>query len=221
MLRPDKQATPVREDIPVITRQRFWFPAALLLILSGCAATLRTSDCSDSTQQATYQENEEWVWRTTGGHEIAERVGWLDEENVYLYTSIDGEQTGQKGIQGKDEVITVTNQLVTHSEKSWDFPLQVGKGWRYVQTYYPRGGGPMILETHRREVVACEFIQTPAGAFSALKILDTKSEDPVISYYSWYAPNLKQVVKREYVQGSPRPMTADEQGVELIRYRLN
>jgi hypothetical protein len=204
----------------VITRHRCWYPLALLLILSGCATALRPWDCRDSIQQPIYQENDEWVWRTTGSHETTERVGWLDEENVYFYTAIDGEQTGQKGIQGKDEVITMTNRLVTHSEKSWDFPLHVGKGWSYLQTYYPRGGGPMILEKHRREVLACEFIQTPAGEFTALKILDTKSDDPVIGYYSWYAPNLKQVVKREYVQGFPRPMTADEPGAELIRYRL-
>ncbi len=204
----------------MIPRQRCWFPVTFLILLSSCAATLRTWDCSDSIQQPTYQENEEWVWRTTTGHETAERVGWLDEGNVYFYTSLDGEQTGQKGLQGKDEVITMTNRLVTHSDKSWDFPLQIGKAWSYVQTYYPRGGGPMILEQHRREVVLCEFIQTPAGAFSALKILDTKPDDPVISYYSWYAPMLKQVVKREYVQGAPRAMTADDPGAELIRYRL-
>ncbi|MFA5027411.1 MAG: hypothetical protein WC713_06000 [Candidatus Methylomirabilota bacterium] len=204
----------------MITLHRCWFPVALLLVLSGCAATLRPWDCSDSVQNPIYQENDEWVWRTTTGHETAERVGWLDEGNVYFYTSLDGEQIGQKGIQGTDEVITMTNRLVTHSEKSWDFPLQVGKAWSYMQTSYPRGGGPMIWEQHRREVVGCEFIETPAGAFRALKLLDTTPDDPLISYYSWYAPMLKHVVKREYVQGAPRPMTADEPGAELVRYTL-
>ena len=204
-------------------RQRCWFPVAhltLLVLLSGCAAALRPWDCSDSIQQPAYREDEEWVWRTTAGQEIAEHVGWLDEGNVYFSTSLDGEQTGQKGIQGTDEVITMTTRLVTHSEKSWDFPLQIGKTWSYAQTYYPRGGGPMIVEQHRREVVACEVIQTPAGAFRAFRIRDSKPDDPLISYDSWYTPMLKQVVKREYVQGAPRPMTADDPAVELIRYRV-
>lgn len=167
-----------------------------------------------------YQENDEWIWRTSEGHEITERVGWLDEENVYFYIGLDGQQNGQRGIQGADEVVSMTDRLVTHSEKSWDFPLQVGKIWSYVQTYYPRGGGPMILEQHRREVMGCEFIETPAGAFRTLKIRDTKSDDPPIIYDIWYAPMLKQVVKRAYIQGTPRLMTSDEPAVELIRYRL-
>lgn len=204
----------------MITRHRCWCPLALLLVLTGCTATLRPWDCSDSVQKPIYQEDEEWVWRTPEGQEIAERVGWLDEGNVYFYSSLDGEQTGQKGIQGADEVVSMTNRLVTHSERSWDFPLQVGKAWSYVQTYYPRGGGPMILEQHRREVVGCEFIEAPAGAFRALKIRDIQADDPPITYDSWYAPMPKQVAKRTYVQGAPRPMTADEPAVELIRYRL-
>jgi len=76
------------------------------------------------------------------------------------------------------------------------------------------------VEQHRREVVACEVIQTPAGAFRAFRIRDSKPDDPLISYDSWYTPMLKQVVKREYVQGAPRPMTADNPAVELIRYRV-
>ncbi len=198
----------------------------LLLILSAtlaaCATHLQAPTCATSTAPPTYQPNETWEYRTAAGDTITQRVGWIDDQDTYFsWSSTAGqESSGLKAKQADNIEIVSIGNTITSTQNSLPFPLSVGQAWTYHQMSYPRTGGPMLSETHRRQVIGCEWVITTAGTFNALKILDTRTvpADPPLSYLAWYAPETKSFVKRQHVQGAPPRASALEDDGELLRY---
>jgi hypothetical protein len=99
----------------------------------------------------------------------------------------------------------------------FDFPLVVGKRWRYST----ESGGRNIVNELRVEGV--EEVTTPAGTFKAYKIYYRQSEVSRATsgwVRHWYAPVVKWWVKRE-VENSPYwALAYGLQSAELIYYRM-
>ena len=71
-------------------------------------------------------------------------------------------------------------------------PLEVGKTWMASYTA-EHPGGSVTTETSRWEVVSLEEVITPAGTFTAFRILRRDAGDP--SFELYYDPALALVVK--------------------------
>ena len=91
------------------------------------------------------------------------------------------------------------------SNGTLSFPMTVGKSWdfHHVRRFTL---GTIDVSGHD-EIVAFERVQVPAGSFDAYKIvsqgvntkrLDRLYDAPFTETY-WYAPNVKKVIKSDYV----------------------
>ncbi len=198
--------------------------AATSLVLAACALQRHSPSCPAAAVPPAYQLNETWEYRTTAGHTVTERVDWIDEQDTYFAwrTTAGTEHTGLRATQADNIQIASIGATITSTQNSLPFPLRVGEGWSYDLLSYHRDGGPMRTETHRRQVITCEWVSTPAGVFSALKILDTRitPADPPLSYVAWYAPELKAFIKQRHIQGTPSRGSAIDDDFDLLRYTL-
>jgi hypothetical protein len=92
--------------------------------------------------------------------------------------------------------------VVSQGKKVLDFPLSAGKTWSYEYMEMPRHSGDKVTYQNTSRVLACEQVSTPAGKFSAFKIEVEQSSPSFRStgvYHLWYAPEVKNFVKRHYV----------------------
>jgi hypothetical protein len=206
----------------VLIRSTLCLLATTSLVLAACAVQRQLPSCPTATVPPAYQPNETWEYRTAAGHTVTERVDWIDDQDTYFAwrTTASTEVTGLKATQTDNIQIASIGTTITSTRNSLPFPLRVGHAWSYDQLSYQRNGGPMRTETHRRQVITCEWVTTPAGVFRALKILDTRitPADPPLRYVAWYAPELKAVIKRHHIQGTPPPSSATDDDLELLRY---
>ena len=206
----------------MITRRILPLLATTAILLAACAAHLQAPTCTTDTVAPTYHPNETWEYRTAAGDTVTQRVSWIDDHDTYFdWRNTAGPQYSGLTAQQSDNIeIASIGNTITSTEDSLPFPLHVGQAWSYQQLSYQRTGGPMLSEIHHRQVMSCEWVITPAGAFSALKILDTRTRpaDPPSSYFAWYAPQTKSFVKRQHIQGASPETSALETDVELLHY---
>jgi len=206
----------------VIIRSTLCLLASTSLVLAACALQRHSPSCPVAPGPPAFQPNETWEYRTAAGHTVTERVEWIDDQDTYFdwRTTAGMEHTGLKATQTGNIQIASIGATITSTQNSLPFPLRLGQAWSYDQLSYQRTGGPMLTETHRRQVITCEWVTTPAGVFRALKILDTRitPADPPLRYVAWYAPELKSFIKRQHIQGIPPLSSATEDDLELLRY---
>ena len=99
----------------------------------------------------------------------------------------------------------------------FDFPLIVGKRWRYST----ESGGTSIVNEFKTEGV--EEVRTPAGTFQSYKIYYQQTEMSRMArgwVRLWYAPAVKWWVKREVEKSPYWARVYGLQNAELIYYRL-
>ncbi len=142
---------------------------------------------------------------------------------------------GPAGIEGTEngEPLSLTLELNVlesprnkeSNPKSLDFPLEVGKRWRYANNWLfkPKGSkGSTVVEV---AVVGHEKLTVPAGEFDAFKLVAKGSlhgTSPINSQFAgettetyWYAPAARAIVKA--VRHNPYLGTST---VELIDFQL-
>jgi hypothetical protein len=93
-------------------------------------------------------------------------------------------------------------------QKFLDFPLLAGKAWPFSFLYSLPGADLYKFRSWHR-VLGCEDVSTSAGRFAAFKVEVVTRPDMVRAkatpagtsgtYYHWYAPHVKWVVKRQIV----------------------
>jgi hypothetical protein len=208
---------------------------AFVIVVVWAAQTL-AADCGEPVSASKFQLGDKWTWRDDKANEsIWEVIGfegdlaqvkWAnpksepDKDGILF---IDVDRVIQKARRPSGEVVTQqgVGAYTAVGEKTLDFPLQVSKKWERQFMSQPRGGS--LREYYGRyKVLACEEISTPAGKFSALKIEvetgPTTGARPGFTsgtYYLWYAPQVKVVVKRQYV---PSRYWYDARDSELIKF---
>lgn len=131
------------------------------------------------------------TWFTGGRTDCPTCLSFVDK-NLTLIKLADAE--------GKD-VDPVRLRFVAIGWKFFDFPLEVNKVWRTSDQAYFRGV-PYVYEVDWK-VVSHEDVKTPAGTFKAFRVRgDWLYRDRMGGSYdqrwtseSWFAPEVKQVVK--------------------------
>ncbi len=180
------------------------------------AAQAWGADCGEPVPAPKHQVGEKWTWRDEKGREGTSVVLQVegDTAQIRLLTgdvaTYDKNWVIQKVVRTTGEVVTAQGAGATVTvrvgQKSLDFPLQVGKQWEIGAVAQPRAGS-MGLERYyeRYKVLACEDVKTPGGDFPALKVevergLTAVQRGPRSgTYYVWYAPQVKNLVRLEYV----------------------
>jgi hypothetical protein len=178
-------------------------------------------DCGEPVPAPKYQAGERWTWRDEKGREGMSVVLQVegDMTQIRLLTgdvaSYDKDWIIQKVVRTTGEVVTTQGAGATVTarvgQKTLDFPLQVGKQWEISAYAQARSGlGTMERFYERYKVVACEEVATPAGKLPAMKVEVERGmtgtqpraksgAPPTGVYYLWYAPQVKNIVRLQYV----------------------
>lgn len=172
----------------MINKVIFQFIAVSILI--GCTAL----SINKPTLNA-YTFGEKWIWnwsRTVDGEIRAEGK---DVEEVVNYK-------GTLGIWNGTDTVKISERLnETPSETPFrDWPLHVGKKWKYVSEW-ENNEGTKGKTSQDVEVVAFETLQVEAGEFKAYKIeykglvTNSRGFKGEMTDTWWYCPNLKTYIK--------------------------
>jgi len=105
-----------------------------------------------------------------------------------------------------------------------DFPLEVGKRWRYTSDWFFKPKGSQGSNAYEVRVSAFEKVRVAAGEFDAFKLESTariSGKSPIGSIYEgertetyWYAPAARAIVKSVV-----RNPYLGESTTELVEYR--
>ncbi len=209
-------------------RHEFGSSALVVMLLAMAPPqTFAGTTCSEPVPAPRFVVGEKWTWRGERGEETTDEVIHVEGETTEIkWTNgdiafLDKDRVLRKVLRKNGEVITTqgAGAYTTVGQKVLDFPLQIGKKWEY--SYFANassGRYPMLTYYQRYEVVSCEEVTTPAGKFSTFKVRvdqNTVGISMTGTYYFWYAPEVKQSVKRQYVPSRYWSKTFD---LELINY---
>jgi hypothetical protein len=210
-------------------RGRYWTlvagPAVAMICLYTAALA---ADCGMPVAAPKYEVGEQWTWKNDKGREWVNRVMEVKDEtaaiqwpgNNVAYYSKDWVVEKVKKSSGEMVEKQGAGTFTEVGQKILDFPLDLQKTWRWSATAVPSGGrAGLVIYTHHVMLLACEEVQTPAGTYPALKLEVTqRATDTGRSgtYYLWWAPAVKQLVKRQYVPS--RWWGSSVTDYELIKY---
>lgn len=183
--------------------------AAFLILTTWGAQALGAVDCGEPVPPPKYQVGEKWTWRDEKGQEVTDEVVQVEGDMTQIrwsdgdVASYDKDRVIRKVVRPNGETITEqgVGRYTTVGQKTLDFPLQVGKQWGHSFLDRPAAYTGVVRYERRYSVVACEEVLTAAGKFPALKV---KVEEINIdysrsgTYYFWYAPQVKQSVRRQF-----------------------
>lgn len=188
-----------------------WVLLAATIGITTCLSTAAfAADCGLPVAAPKYEGNEKWMWKNDKGIESIDRVIGVEGETTAILWS--SKNTGyynkewiiEKIRKSNGEVVDKQGTFREIGQKVLDFPLELGKQWRWTFRAAPSiGTFTMVTYTHWVKVAACEDVQTPAGTYPALKIEITQRSDVSGgnngTYYLWWAPSVKNIIKRQYV----------------------
>jgi hypothetical protein len=184
------------------------------------------ADCGSPQSAPTYQVGDNWAWRDEQGVEWSNSVVQVQGTGTQIKRP-----NGEVALFDKDWIIRqvkprngdlVTQQGAKYTaidQTTLDFPLQVGKSWQY--TFYGQTSNGRGVFTERQKIIACEEVSTPAGKFQAFKLEGTV-KGPMASgtFYRWYAPQVKQYVKQQYVHSGSWVWDSSAHDSELISFNV-
>lgn len=109
---------------------------------------------------------------------------------------------------------------------NFEFPLAVGKSWKYELVW--NANGNLIPQQWEAKVEGWEEIEVPAGRFKVLKVVhagnyqrnDGMNRSGSMRNTYWYSPEVKNFVKREYVDKLSNGQTWDQFRHELMEFSL-
>jgi hypothetical protein len=140
-------------------------------------------------------------------------------------TRIEGTENSSEALSLTPELnIIETPRERTSNMKMLNFPLEVGKRWRYESDWLFKPKGSKGTFVGNVTVVGYERIKVPAGEFEAFKLVDKRVMrgisgigsvvDAETSLTYWYAPAANAIVKSIYLNPYLGPST-----VELVEYK--
>jgi len=174
-----------------------------------------------SCEAPVWNLGDHWTFKDAAGKFWSNQILEIRDDSFIMRVE------GSRELYAYDKKTLSCNYLIDRSGKKvkntgpyknlFDFPLSVGKSWRYST----ESGGRNILNELRIEGV--EEVTTPAGTFKAYKIYYRQSEVSRAAsgwVRHWYAPVVKWWVKRE-VENSPYwALAYGLQSAELVYYRM-
>lgn len=201
----------------ILALRRMWLVVVIILFVLGCAAMetaqTETSPATVMAERPKLVPGDTWQW--TYGTE--KYVGENGDNLVFEYN------VTRKRYRTRDLNLVKTvssdgsiTQLRDPHSGHLNFPLSLGKSWSHS---YGSNGVPR--QSHYK-VAAYELVTVRAGTFMAYRI---EGEDKRLDRRfgilrkMWYAPQAKQIVKMEDVDGSNnQPVSGGT--FELVRYSV-
>ncbi|MEJ2366405.1 MAG: hypothetical protein P8017_17355 [Deltaproteobacteria bacterium] len=171
-------------------KKRCFIPVIfILLILTGMSFA-----AEPVAERPVYAQGDFWVFVNRNKSKKVKHTFVREEKDAYVF---------QLGKSGRERRVYFTSDLkrppIGYPGPIIAFPLTVGKKWNYrFQGKYQTVIG--LLAKHKVE--AYEAVTVPAGTFQAFKITVRFEKGgrgyttPPENMYFWYAPDVKQLVKR-------------------------
>jgi len=186
--------------------------ALAFIMMAAWGTSALAVDCGEPVPAPKYQVGERWGWQDEKGRKWSWEVVQVEGDTAQIrwgngdVASYDKDWIVRKVVRKNGEVLTTQgiDRYTTIGQKVLDFPLQVGKKWYYTYYFNPTIYAPriMVLIETQFKTVACEEVSTPAGKFPALKLkLESTWRAAGVgsaTKFLWYAPQVKQIVKRQY-----------------------
>ncbi|MGK0316503.1 MAG: hypothetical protein ACI86M_002738 [Saprospiraceae bacterium] len=159
-------------------------------------------------------EQWEYTWKTTSEEKILGEG--IDIKEVVVY------KKGLGFLYGIDTIQITNPSSQKSATPNKDWPLEVGKKWRY-ESEEPNGVGDRMTIKQEAEVISYGDVTVKSGTFKAFKIVYTgtvrnhkysKTGAPSNDVW-WYAPALKSYIKHTQDNGDVSTYSYVN---ELIRY---
>ena len=168
------------------------------------------------------EELNKWDLKVTGLHDDSARFAGVTLANK------DAAKVGKSyKTSASRSTLTFSDSLIVEGKQlKFDFPLEVGKTWKYDYKIRRNDGKGFTTFSVNAEVDGWEEVQVAAGKFKALKVTHTSAYSSEIGgqTYSgqvfktyWYSPEVKQEVKYEYLE---RANGGDRGRIELVEYEV-
>jgi len=157
-----------------------------------------------------FKVGDTWRWVRSD-----KRTGAQEAETVRTVTTvtadrIEGTENGGNVIISGDasSVMETPEWTRTGSPRFYDFPLALGKKWRFDYVQSGKTSTYSSRWQYEAEVVAMEKVKVPAGEFDAFKVVYkgywnslTGSGSGSSAVTNWYAPAARTTVRGEFESG--------------------
>ncbi|MGW9686970.1 hypothetical protein [Flagellimonas sp. 2504JD1-5] len=172
----------------------------ILLVLGAC--TPKKSDIAKQPTLADYQVGEKWVWKYKGVTSEGEvRSDGKDTREIVSTEGVLGMTIGKDTIPVTDIVRPEESET-----PKYDWPLEVGKKWRYENNWTSQDG-TTGNQSQDAEILSYQEETVEAGTFMAYTIKYTGKTTNSRGYNAnetevWlYAPEIKNFIKLTQNQG--------------------
>lgn len=212
---------------------------AVLLFLSVITVPSVFSQTQAPVERPEFVIGDRWVLRQVDLHSDEEQNKWenkvtgLQDDSVQFagvtLANKDASKVGKSyKASASRATLTFPNSLIVEGQEvKFDFPLEVGKTWKYDYKTRRNDGKGFITYSAEAKVDSWEDVEVPAGKFKALKVTHsifysnvnssgTTTNRQLLKTY-WYSPQVKREVKYEYVD---RHAAGDRTRTELVEYEV-
>ena len=209
-----------------------------LLLLSAIAVPNAFAQTAAPVEAPEFVIGDRWAFRYVDLYNNAELNKWelkvsgLHEDSVrFAGVTLANKDASKVGKSYKTSAsrstLTVPNSLLVEGkEVKFDFPLEVGKTWKYDYKTRRNDGNGFTTFSVEAKVDGWEEVEVPAGKFKALKVTHASSystetggqryNGQLLRTY-WYSPQAKREVKYEFID---RGDAGDRARTELVEYEV-
>ena len=211
---------------------------AIFLMLSVIAFSNAFAQSAAPVERPEFVIGDRWVFRQIDLYSNVELNKWenkvdgLHEDGV-RFSSVtlahkDASKVGKsfKATASRSTLTFLNSRIVEGKEVSFDFPLEVGKTWKFDYKVRRDDGSGFTTLSVDAKVDGWEEVEVPAGKFKALKVTHSSAYSTVTGGQtfngqmvktSWYSPEARRVVKQDYID---RASSGDRTRTELVEYEV-
>lgn len=171
-----------------------------MLSFSACTNSSKPSESEEPTIND-FKVGEKWTWKWKRSVEGKIRAEGKDSVEVVLFDSVLGFDNGHDTIK----IATTLGQKPSDTP-FYDWPLKVGKKWKFEQEW-ENNEGTKGKTSQDVEVISFNEVTVAAGKFMAYKIVYTgritnsRGYNARITDVWWYAPAVKKYIKHTQDDG--------------------
>jgi hypothetical protein len=209
-----------------------------LLFLSVITAPGAFAQTQAPVERPEFVIGERWVFRSVDLSSNEELNKWENKvseqnDNSVRFAGVtlankDAAKVGRsfRATANRATLTFASARVVEGKEVLFDFPLEVGKTWKYDYKFRRNDGKGLSTLNVTAKVDGWEEIEVPAGKLKALKVTHTSAyssevegqtyRGEVVKTY-WYSPEAKREVKYEFID---RSAAGDRTRTELVEYEV-
>lgn len=209
-----------------------------LLLLSIVALPSAFAQTAAPVERPEFVIGDRWVLRYVDLYNNEELNKWelkvsgLHEDSVrFASVTLANKNAAKVGKSSKAtasrSTLTFGNGLIVEGkEVRFDFPLEIGKTWKYDYKTRRNDGNGFTTFSVEAKVEGWEDVEVPAGKFKALKVTHVSAylaetggqryNGQLLRTY-WYSPEAKREVKYESID---RGDGGDRSRTELVEYEV-